>query len=452
MTDGSRAPDELDTRVIDILLLAQIGSLVIVLLLTITILSGWLVPSIATVLPPVWSLMKANTALGFFFVSVALILLRTERGAWRRGVAAGLGLAVLVLSTTALIGHALHHPLALETLLNADSLSDQPGRMSTLTAAFLALAGVTLVIDGTRICVCRGPLDALALILAIIVLTLLAGYLFDASALYAVSETTRTSPQTLLGMVLVTFSLAISRMKQGYFSILAGIGIGSHMARLALPWVALPYLIISLHSYLQQTGWLSPNYVDAVMASIFASLLLLITLVMAHKINGLEQDLRDMSLNDELTRIYNRRGFNLLGERMLMEGRRNEAALAILYFDLDGLKTVNDTLGHSVGSELIKDFADLLKSTFRSNDLVARLGGDEFAVLTHDMDVSHALQRLALATQHINSNDRPYQIRYSVGETIDRAKAIGSFEEFVAQADRAMYEQKRARKRQKMGN
>ncbi len=94
-----------------------------------------------------------------------------------------------------------------------------------------------------------------------------------------------------------------------------------------------------------------------------------------------EAALQNLSLIDELTGLYNRRGFMAVTEQHLAAIRRNKQVPVILYADLDGLKTINDSLGHHEGDRALKKTADILKDTFRTSDIVARLGGDEFVVL-----------------------------------------------------------------------
>src|SRR5207244_11941111 len=89
----------------------------------------------------------------------------------------------------------------------------------------------------------------------------------------------------------------------------------------------------------------------------------------------------DMGLVDELTGLYNRRGFLTLATRDLRLARRGNETLLVAFADLDDLKSVNDTAGHAVGDRALRDTAGLLRQTFRDSDLVARIGGAEYAVL-----------------------------------------------------------------------
>lgn len=92
-------------------------------------------------------------------------------------------------------------------------------------------------------------------------------------------------------------------------------------------------------------------------------------------------DLRSLSLLDELTGLYNRRGFRQLGEQYLKLAHRSGRGGALLFVDVDRFRTINETLGHHVGDRALVGLADVFRSTVRSSDLMARLGADEFAVL-----------------------------------------------------------------------
>ena len=93
-----------------------------------------------------------------------------------------------------------------------------------------------------------------------------------------------------------------------------------------------------------------------------------------------EQALRSLTIIDDLTKLYNRRGFLTLAERHLKLAVRKKTGVFLLFADLDGLKVINDTFGHLEGDRALVDAADILRASFRSADIIARLGGDEFTV------------------------------------------------------------------------
>ena len=164
-----------------------------------------------------------------------------------------------------------------------------------------------------------------------------------------------------------------------------------------------------------------------------------------------EQDaeLRELALVDPLTDLHNRRGFLEIAEHELQVCLRRGSATALLFIDVDGLKLVNDRLGHAAGDRLLRDVADVLRSSTRESDLLARVGGDEFCVLlTRDSAVDGAvlLDRLQTTLEVWNTRpDVPYEVAFSVGVGLfDPAEPV-PVGELVEQADRAMYENKRAR-------
>jgi diguanylate cyclase (GGDEF)-like protein len=184
-------------------------------------------------------------------------------------------------------------------------------------------------------------------------------------------------------------------------------------------------------------------------AAFGAFLLIILNIASARRINALERDLRDMSLTDPLTQLQNRRGFYLLGEQALLIAKRTHSPLTVLFIDVDGLKIVNDTLGHDMGSQLIVDVGDLLRVSFRTSDVVARIGGDEFAIAVYGPqgDLTPTLKRLDEATTGVNeSGKNPYQISYSVGDARTDPEHDESFSELVNRADAVMYQRKRLKK------
>jgi diguanylate cyclase (GGDEF)-like protein len=158
------------------------------------------------------------------------------------------------------------------------------------------------------------------------------------------------------------------------------------------------------------------------------------------------EELRALSLRDELTQLYNRRGFLTLAEQHLRIAVRTKAPFAVLYADLNGLKRINDELGHETGDRAIVDAARVLKSTFRDSDIVARLGGDEFVVLIADVDSSRGDALVRRATDAMRGqNDRglSYRLSVSMGLAFYDPADPRSLEELIAEADECMYSAKR---------
>jgi diguanylate cyclase (GGDEF)-like protein len=161
----------------------------------------------------------------------------------------------------------------------------------------------------------------------------------------------------------------------------------------------------------------------------------------------LTEELRAMSLTDELTGLNNRRGFLTLGERELRRAARNKENVLLLFIDLDGMKEINDRHGHEAGDRALCDTAELLRACFRDSDVLARLGGDEFVVLAHTPNVDQStrlIKRLRAAVVHHNQIlERPFQLSLSIGETFYDAANPRPLDALLKDADCAMYERKR---------
>jgi diguanylate cyclase (GGDEF)-like protein len=160
----------------------------------------------------------------------------------------------------------------------------------------------------------------------------------------------------------------------------------------------------------------------------------------------LDRELRYLALTDDLTCLYNRRGFFAAATQQLKLARRNSENLLLLFCDVDGLKKINDTYGHREGDLALIHTADALEQTFRSSDILARLGGDEFVVLaleTRDQSQEAILQRLEKNLKKANRAGAGYQLSVSVGVARFIPNQAVTLGELMVQADQAMYEQKR---------
>ena len=161
-----------------------------------------------------------------------------------------------------------------------------------------------------------------------------------------------------------------------------------------------------------------------------------------------EEHLKDMAILDELTGLYNRRGFMALANQHIKHARRSKRRAMLVFADLNGLKRINDTHGHADGDRALIAAADVFMRTFRDSDVVARIGGDEFAVLALEADNESAeaiRDRLSAAIDSANRGRvRPYELSMSVGIVPFDPDQNASVEELMTFADREMYVHKHA--------
>jgi len=164
----------------------------------------------------------------------------------------------------------------------------------------------------------------------------------------------------------------------------------------------------------------------------------------------LEETLRNSSLKDELTGLFNRRGLLKQAAPYFDFARRQKEKLLLLFIDLDGMKKINDEFGHNEGDNALIQTAQILNRSFRSSDIIARLGGDEFIVLVTDLDANkeEAITRLNENLKaYNNSETRLHKLAFSIGVATLEPERMACFEELLEQADQAMYEQKRMKRR-----
>jgi len=164
----------------------------------------------------------------------------------------------------------------------------------------------------------------------------------------------------------------------------------------------------------------------------------------------LQRTIRQMAVLDELTGLYNRRGFNTLCADMLQQVRQPEARGYLCFFDLDHFKRINDELGHAKGDEALAEFASILRGVFRKDSLLVRLGGDEFVAMglesqTGQVEESLRLLELALAARNSQEN-QAYRLETSAGLAYFDRSGPCTLEAITAEADSALYRHKEARR------
>jgi diguanylate cyclase (GGDEF)-like protein len=160
----------------------------------------------------------------------------------------------------------------------------------------------------------------------------------------------------------------------------------------------------------------------------------------------LEQELKSLTLAtlDELTGLTNRRGFDAIAEQTIAMCRRTDQPATLLYFDLDGFKPINDTLGHAAGDRVLRTFARNLRETFRDSDVVARVGGDEFCVLLTSATTEDVRRPLSLLEGSLEMREGEPLVSFSVGIAQYDPSKHSTVRALVEEADQRMYRKKRA--------
>jgi two-component system cell cycle response regulator len=160
----------------------------------------------------------------------------------------------------------------------------------------------------------------------------------------------------------------------------------------------------------------------------------------------LEREIRCLAVTDDLTGLYNRRGFFASATHHLKLAQRNSQDALLVFCDVDNLKGINDCFGHKAGDVALIRAADALAETFRDSDILARLSGDEFAVLASDASIpcrQAIVPRIEKNLQKANAEESRFELSFSIGMARFDSEAARTLGELMAHADWDMYLHKR---------
>ncbi|MBM2843260.1 MAG: hypothetical protein HW404_1097 [Anaerolineales bacterium] len=219
-----------------------------------------------------------------------------------------------------------------------------------------------------------------------------------------------------------------------------------------LAWITFPYLGIAIGAAVVVVAvFRSPAVPHLYLQGVIGGMLLLILLVLVRQFLVLRENVElhvqaaQAAFTDALTGLYNRRHFDRLLELEIKRAERFGHPLAVLLVDMDGLKQINDSLGHAAGDEALRALAEILRLQLRAVDLVARLGGDEFAALLPETTPASAGAAVARVQTAIGSTAvRRRRLRASIG-VAGYATGITAAS-LMEEADRDLYRVKRARR------
>ncbi|MFV3306695.1 putative bifunctional diguanylate cyclase/phosphodiesterase [Pseudomonas sp. NY15181] len=270
-------------------------------------------------------------------------------------------------------------------------------------------------------------------------LSLLIAVLASGAALYIAFRLRRNTPYVrlvrggaalVMGVAIVGMhytGMAAARFPEGSFCGAAPSGLGND-------WMAVLIIVVTL----AVIG-------IALLTSVLDARLESRTALLSSSLARANQELTQLALHDNLTRLPNRVLLEDRIEQMISKVQRNGGHFALMFLDLDGFKPVNDAFGHHVGDLLLKDVASRLRNNLRSEDTVARIGGDEFVLLVSLAELEDAM---TIASQQVSLLAQPFQVS---GQELRIAASIGialypgdgaTQQELLRNADAAMYHAK----------
>lgn len=386
------------------------------------VLVGWVldVAAIKSVLPGLPP-MKANAALGFILLGVAIFghrRKRLPRIVWISYAAAG---CLMLLAAATIAEHVLNVNFGIDELLFRDHMATpsrlvQPGRMSPLAAANFFLLGAALIQNRFRSSVALWCQQLCILSPLLVSARALVGLLYGVPMLYQLHKAPMAL-HTIITFLVVCIGLLLSR-RDYYLTRLCDVSTaGSVTARKVVCWtIGLPLVVGLCCLQGEKWGLFQAQYGLTIFVVLITLFLMVLLVFLSSVINQLDRqrelaagsarDFQLASQNDFLTGLLNRRGLLDRGEQEVARSRRDGSPLACLVFDLDFFKKINDVHGHKVGDEVLRQVAAILMRGCRLGDLVGRLGGEEFCVLLCHSDEKDAKEwaerlRVEIAAQRI---------------------------------------------------
>ncbi len=468
-------------------LVATLGTAVIV---------GWVldIAILKSVLPG-FATMKMNTAIGFVAAGVSLRLLRTvAAGSPLRYFARALAVFVVMLGVFTLAEDIFHLHLGIDQLIIRDDFLavdiPAPGRMSPATAlCFFSFGLVLLTFEARqpRLAASAHWLAAPPLFIATLAIV---GYAYGVSELYQVSLFTSMALHTAVAFFILAVAVLAGDFRHGFARIATSDTVGGLVSRWLLPTIPVTLFVLGwLRLKGEQAGFYEFNFGLALMVLMSISVCLIAvawTAIVLHKIDltrlhaerrirslnfGLERrvqertkelsllseklsaankSLEQLSLQDGLTSLANRRYFDRYLGKQIAVARRHKRSLALVLCDVDAFKAYNDHYGHQVGDECLKQVAAAITTCCRRpSDMVARYGGEEFAVILPDTDLQGALKIAELARKAVEHLKLPHAhspaapcVSISGGVAAMMIDADATAAQLIAAADRSLYEAK----------
>jgi diguanylate cyclase (GGDEF)-like protein len=236
----------------------------------------------------------------------------------------------------------------------------------------------------------------------------------------------------------LTGAVGLREGERGVLSIFLGVGVGSRLARIFAPvLLALPFAWEILNARMSRGG--SMDHLSAAMlVSAGVAVALGILLYFAWRISRMENEIHDLILRDEASRLYNSRGFHMLAGHALRLAQRSNVPFSILFVELEHLAQIHAQLGESAAAAALAEAGEILRASFRESDIKGRIGAGDFAVAGQfdRTGITIAALRLegTVAVRNAKSG-RPIPLRFSMGHvTTTAADAAETLKDLLVRA------------------
>lgn len=304
-----------------------------------------------------------------------------------------------------------------------------------LIIGFVLLAVSVLLIDDANAKINR-IVDGLVCALCLLSVLILADCFYSQFGLIANQSGICQPPALLTCFIALTLTVTLRQAEHGVLSVFLGAGMGSRMARIFGPIV----LILSFAweaLNIRVTGQFAAAMLTATVVAMFTGILL----IFAWRISKMENEIHDLILRDEPTRLFNRRGFHLLAEHALRLAKRTKVPFSVLFIEMENLADIHAELGPQAAAASLAEAGEILRATFRETDIKGRIGADQFAIAGRfdRTGISVAALRLEFATAaRASKMQGPVPLKLSMGHvtTLDSTQPE-SLDELLQRAGRS---------------
>lgn len=288
---------------------------------------------------------------------------------------------------------------------------------ASVAAGVVVLTVAVVLLDGGN-WLANLLVDVLVCGLGLLSLLLVSDAVLAGFAIFGKSGNGQGSSAALICLVALTAAVSLRQAEHGVFSIFLGVGVGSKLARIFAPvLLLLPFAWEAGSAWINHAGL--PGHLSAAsMASTAVAVAVGILLFFAWRISRMENQIHDLILRDEATRLYNFRGFNMLAEHALRLAQRSNVPFSVLFIDFENLAQIHEQLGPDASAASLREAGEILRATFRESDIKGRISGDEFAVAGQFdfAGISVAAMRLEAATAARSAKSaRPIPLKFSMG-------------------------------------
>ncbi len=452
MTDLHTAPvyDEPSPRLLHTLFFMEQVCLGLTVQIAAIVLIAWLVPGTESLFPAALLHIGPEEALSALFCSISFFLSEPNRSTPLRIIGwLCAGFTLFLSSACVLHGDCVLPPgiaHLFPALASSDRLLAVQTGASVRSAIIFGLLAIISILVRSGATWANRIADFLKIAALLIFIHIFWEFLLSVTGILPVDGRKIVSPELLSCLALLVGVSVLRESALPLFRVYIGSSMGSRIARWLLPVLfTLQILREIIRGHFTHIPSVSVFYSLPILTTIASLTIFVLVLFIALRINRLERTIRDLTLRDGLTGLYNVKGFHLLAESALLTSRRAGLPFAVLFIDLDRLKQINDTHGHHIGSAALTETAKLLANTFRENDVVGRIGGDEFAVAGQfdELTLDSAINRLRAGTASRSPElQRRFPLSFSIGYAVAEQDSAESLRELIARADSAMYHDK----------